>query len=72
MVDDGWISEHGYTISSPCETDGSVKLRPAFFEKRYICFFTALTFLPCGDAGFGKNVNQRSSVQGVMCPDNYQ
>ena len=27
MVDDGRTTEHGYTISSPCEPDGSGELK---------------------------------------------
>ena len=31
-TDDGWTPEHGYTISSPCEPEGSGEL------KRYLTF----------------------------------
>ena len=31
MVDDGRTTEHGYTISSPCEPDGSGELKTHFF-----------------------------------------
>ena len=33
MVDDGRTTEQGYTISSPCEPDGSGELKRCPFEK---------------------------------------
>ena len=32
MVDDGRTTEHGYTISSPCEPDGSGELTISLFK----------------------------------------
>ena len=32
MVDDGRTTEHGYTISSPCEPDGSGELKTCFIK----------------------------------------
>ena len=46
MVDDGRTTEHGYTISSPCEPDGSGELKNCLINEEtkfdYCCSITYL------------------------------
>ena len=41
MVDDGRTTEHGYTISSPCEPDGSGELISCVMRKPNFGILTA-------------------------------
>ena len=38
-TDDGWTPEHGYTISSPCEPNGSGELKSSVQANLYVLLY---------------------------------